>query len=85
VVNDARWSSTASDYQPSALGSRPTSYATDTSGMRSPRIDHGSFGAVPEIREELDGTSKVLEHGRPDRSPPQAQPPRYNPQDYART
>ena len=79
ATNDGRWSSTASDYQPSAT-SRPTSYATDTSGMKSPRFENAGFPPTRETKEEHEGRRSTASHELEDKPRP-----RYNPQDYVNT
>jgi hypothetical protein len=58
VLNDGRWSHAGSE------SSRPTSYATDTSGMRSPKPEQTSFGSdlapMKETKEEHDNRQTAL-------------------------
>lgn len=67
VPNDGRWSAVGSDYQSSA-SSRPSSYMSDASGMRSPGLDQKVFASelptMQESREEHEPSlaeKKVLE------------------------
>jgi hypothetical protein len=84
-----RWSSAASDYQ-APSSSRPTSYATDTTGgMRSPRFEQNGFGPTHETKEEYESEHNAalqrLEGRNSQRvsNPPTSHP--YNPADYARS
>jgi hypothetical protein len=89
-TNDGRWSNATSNYQQTS-SSRPTSYATDTTGgVRSPRFDQNGFAPMHETKEEHEGDQaaalKRLE-GRNSQhvSNPQTTGgfPSYNPADYA--
>jgi hypothetical protein len=58
VVNDGRWSTADSE------SSRPSSYATDTTGMRSPKPEQTSFGSelapMKETKEEHENRQTAL-------------------------
>jgi hypothetical protein len=92
-INDGRWSNATSNYQPTS-SSRPTSYATDTTGgMRSPRFEQNGFAPMHETREEHEGVNtaalKKLEGRNSQQRVSSTQQainsgfPPYNPADYA--
>jgi len=86
VTNEGRWSTTGSEYQTSNASSRPTSYATDTSAMRSPRPEQTSFGSelapMQETNEEHESRRTALRKLEGQQEPTRRP---YNPQDYAHT
>lgn len=76
--SEGRWSHLSSDYQPSSVGSRPSSYTSD--GFRSPGVEQKSFATelptMEETREEYEDSRRRHESGTDQKY-------RYNPQDFA--
>lgn len=90
TVGHQRWSDapSASSHYAQSSSSRPTSYATDTTGgMRSPRFEQNGFAPMHETKEEHEGDQasalKRLEGQRVQTPQTTGGFPPYNPADYA--